>query len=187
MPMNLPKGLKALSSIYKLRGLIQEAAAGTYREAVIETGVDALKREVLAWWELDFNLTIPDMPTIPGPGAAILNNRSSVQLVDRTQTGMVNLQSASLISRYTIDLLADHDAAGIATCVAITTARNPVEGGQMTREIPIAITSNNQVYLGVQGAGTAVVLQQGEFLAHVQRCEVTDTALYAALIEQRLP
>ena len=186
MPHVVPTGMKALSSVFIMREITTQGAANAFNQVTINTGIVAINREALLIWEVDLALSAPDIAAIPPAGARVIAN-TVAQVTDRSQAAIVEINDTSCIARRTILLYHNANAAGNdVVSMGLSASSNPVTVTDTQRDIPIAIVTNDEMFLACDGSLNAFV-HNAILRMYVQRVQIDTAGLYAALIEQRLP
>jgi len=181
MPLALPGGLTKLSEIYQLRTSIVESAPNTYTQETIETGIDAISREVLAIWYVGFGVGVPD-PTVPGAGVTSTIVVTG-QLVMRTKVALATLDDFDLIAKLSRTLVLGGDQAA-GGGISLESVMSPPDGTVQIGNFPMAFVTSRQMFLGVYGGAGNTNVKTANMRAFVQRVKAS-ADVYAALIGAR--
>jgi len=173
--------MKKLSDVYVIRGSIDFPSDGNdpIETLTIDTGLDALRREILAIWEVDFQPTGPRssvITTVEGvvPTLSHVQQLScSVLRGNSVPTAQETLSSNNYIAGFTSDMLSQNTYINVGGVDVITTDT-------------VGFTNNtdyNSAEMPSRDALPIGYVVQGEFylVADFDAYDVTNTAWYTGL------
>jgi len=170
--------MKKLSDVYVIRGSIDFPADGNdaIETLTIDTGLDALRREILAIWEVDFQPTGPRssiVTTVEGavPTLSHVQQLScSVLRGNSTPTAQETLSSNNYIAGFTSDMLSNNTYITVGGTSSVTT--DTVGFSNNTDYNSAEMPSRDALPIGY--------VVQGEFylVADFDAYDVTNTAWY---------
>ena len=168
--MDLPKGLKATSSLITISAGISESAANTFTADRVDLQLNALDNEVFVVYAIDIDLDAPENLT-----NTISRVSACVSTTERTTMGGINASNVLAAKRIEFQNVAD-------TCVAVT---EYLAGETPAANLPyVGIIATNDFFVNIEGFSNTGA-KNGAVRLWGMRMRA-DSSVYAALVQSEL-
>jgi hypothetical protein len=170
MGNNMPKGLKATSSMIQISGSVVETTANAPTSERIDLQLNALDQEVFVVQAVDLGIAIPE-----NRANATTNVTMTLSSTPRAAVGSISMPSTIAYLRNSLSNVED-------TCAVLQESR----GGETPPACLeyVYIIATNDFYANIQGSGNSTP-KGGSFRVYGYRARA-DAATYAALVQSEL-